>query len=118
MEEHDVKKAYEEGLAAQAKPADAAAARVLIAGPRRRASSLTHWYAVWTRSRHEQVVREQLERKHFEAFLPTITAVEPLEGSEEEDRLAAVPGLLLRSLRSRRHAADPEVRRRREHRLV
>ena len=31
------------------------------------------WYAIWTRSRHEQVVREQLERKKFEAFLPTIT---------------------------------------------
>ena len=30
------------------------------------------WYAVWTRSRHEQVVREQLERKGLEAFLPTI----------------------------------------------
>jgi transcription antitermination factor NusG len=32
-----------------------------------------HWFAIWTRSRHEQVVREQLERKKFEAFLPTIT---------------------------------------------
>ncbi len=31
------------------------------------------WYAVWTRSRHEQVVREQLERKQIEAFLPTVT---------------------------------------------
>jgi transcription termination/antitermination protein NusG len=31
------------------------------------------WYAVRTRSRHEQVVREQLERKQVEAFLPTIT---------------------------------------------
>ena len=30
------------------------------------------WYAIWTRSRHEQVVREQLERKQIEAFLPTI----------------------------------------------
>ena len=30
-------------------------------------------YAIWTRSRHEQVVREQLERRQFEAFLPTIT---------------------------------------------
>jgi transcription antitermination factor NusG len=30
------------------------------------------WYAVWTRSRHEQVVREQLERKGVEVFLPTI----------------------------------------------
>ena len=33
----------------------------------------TQWFAVWTRSRHEQVVREQLDRKRVEAFLPTIT---------------------------------------------
>jgi transcription termination/antitermination protein NusG len=32
----------------------------------------TGWYAIWTRSRHEQVVRQQLERKHVEAFLPTM----------------------------------------------
>ena len=31
------------------------------------------WYAIWTRSRHEQVVREQLEKKGMNAFLPTIT---------------------------------------------
>jgi transcriptional antiterminator NusG len=31
------------------------------------------WFAVWTRSRHEQVVREQLEKKQVEAFLPTVT---------------------------------------------
>jgi len=31
------------------------------------------WFAVWTRSRHEQVVRDQLERKGLEAFLPTVT---------------------------------------------
>ena len=30
------------------------------------------WYAIWTRSRHEQVVRDQLQRKGLEAFLPTI----------------------------------------------
>src|SRR3954468_11616019 len=36
-------------------------------------ATATQWFAVWTRSRHEQVVREQLERKQFEAFLPTIT---------------------------------------------
>jgi transcription termination/antitermination protein NusG len=30
------------------------------------------WYAIWTRSRHEQVVREQLEQKGYEAFLPTV----------------------------------------------
>ena len=32
-----------------------------------------HWFAIWTRSRHEQVVREQLEQKQITAFLPTIT---------------------------------------------
>ena len=31
------------------------------------------WYTIWTRSRHEQVVRDQLERKGYEAFLPTVT---------------------------------------------
>lgn len=31
------------------------------------------WFALWTRSRHEQVVREQLEQKGVEAFLPTVT---------------------------------------------
>jgi len=36
-------------------------------------SADVRWFAVWTRSRHEQVVREQLERKHIEAFLPTVT---------------------------------------------
>jgi transcriptional antiterminator NusG len=30
------------------------------------------WYAIWTRSRHEGVVRDQLEQKGIEAFLPTI----------------------------------------------
>jgi len=33
----------------------------------------TQWYAIWTRSRHEQLVREQLEQRKVEAFLPTIT---------------------------------------------
>jgi Transcription antiterminator len=33
----------------------------------------TRWYAVWTRSRHEQVVRTQLDEKHVTAFLPTMT---------------------------------------------
>jgi len=35
--------------------------------------SHSQWFAIWTRSRHEQVVREQLDQKHVEAFLPTIT---------------------------------------------
>lgn len=31
------------------------------------------WFALWTRSRHEQVVREQLEQKQIDTFLPTVT---------------------------------------------
>jgi transcription antitermination factor NusG len=32
-----------------------------------------HWFAIWTRSRHEQTVREELKLRGVEAFLPTIT---------------------------------------------
>ena len=31
------------------------------------------WFAVWTRSRAEKAVHQQLERKGLEVFLPTIT---------------------------------------------
>jgi len=33
----------------------------------------TPWFAVWTRSRAEKVVHDQLVRKEVEVFLPTIT---------------------------------------------
>jgi transcription termination/antitermination protein NusG len=36
-------------------------------------AAAARWFAIWTRSRHEQVVREQLEKKSVEAFLPTLT---------------------------------------------
>jgi transcriptional antiterminator NusG len=36
------------------------------------ADQSTAWYAIWTRSRHESVVREQLAQKGYEAFLPTM----------------------------------------------
>ncbi len=35
-------------------------------------SSAVQWFAIWTRSRHELIVRDQLVRKNIEAFLPTI----------------------------------------------
>jgi transcription termination/antitermination protein NusG len=31
------------------------------------------WFAIWTRSRHEKMVRDQLAQRHVEVFLPTIT---------------------------------------------
>ena len=30
------------------------------------------WFAIWTRARHEQVVRGQIETKGYDAFLPTL----------------------------------------------
>jgi transcriptional antiterminator NusG len=54
------------------------------------------WFAVWTRSRHEQVVRDQLERKRIDAFLPTITrwSIVSFEGKP-----APIPEYELESIR-------------------
>lgn len=43
-----------------------------IITPEARSQADSQWFAVWTRSRHEQVVREQLGRKLVDVFLPTI----------------------------------------------
>ncbi len=42
-------------------------------GPAPATDSEICWFALWTRSRHEQVVREQLQQKRIEVFLPTVT---------------------------------------------
>ncbi len=44
-----------------------------LARPEPKAGHALAWYAIWTRSRHEKIVSEQLDRKGVEAFLPTIT---------------------------------------------
>jgi transcription antitermination factor NusG len=31
------------------------------------------WFAIWTRSRHEKLVQEQLDGRNIEVFLPTVT---------------------------------------------
>ena len=33
----------------------------------------SQWFAVWTRSRHEKLVRDQLAERQVDVFLPTIT---------------------------------------------
>ena len=43
-----------------------------IPDPESQLTTTFQWFAIWTRSRHEQVVREQLERKKIDAFLPTM----------------------------------------------
>lgn len=36
-------------------------------------ASSAAWFALWTRSRHEQAVREELTRRQVDVFLPTVT---------------------------------------------
>ncbi len=45
---------------------------VQVPNPKSQITTESRWYAIWTRSRHEQTVREQLERKQIDAFLPTM----------------------------------------------
>jgi transcription antitermination factor NusG len=35
--------------------------------------STAQWFAIWTRSRHERTVHDQLAERGIEAFLPTVT---------------------------------------------
>ncbi|HSC28096.1 MAG TPA: UpxY family transcription antiterminator [Vicinamibacterales bacterium] len=37
------------------------------------ASGGAAWFAIWTRSRHEQVVRDHIARRGFDVFLPTVS---------------------------------------------
>ena len=75
------------------------------------------WFALWTRSRHEQVVREQLDQKHIEAFLPTVT-----RWSRWKDRKKKIDWppfrVLLCPLRSTRAPAGAQVHGRREHHFI
>lgn len=37
------------------------------------ATDSSDWFAIWTRSRHEQVVCDQLAKRQIDVFLPTVT---------------------------------------------
>ena len=64
--------------------------------------SETPWFAIWTRSRHEQVVREQLERKGLETFLPTITKWSRWKDRKKQIEWPLFPGYCF----ARFHAAE------------
>jgi transcription antitermination factor NusG len=50
------------------------------------------WYAIWTRSRAEKVVFDQLLRKDIEAFLPTIRRVSRWKDRKKELDWPLFPG--------------------------
>ena len=109
----ELKKAYDEGLKQQAERRRSRAPSTETDGMlRRRSGSRSGRGRATSRSSASSSSRSRSRRSCRRSPL------EPLEGSQEEDRLAAVSRLLLRALRSRRRAAGPEVHRRRQHRLV
>jgi transcription termination/antitermination protein NusG len=59
------------------------------------------WYAVWTHSHCEQVVHDQLVRKGFGAFLPTVDTWSRRRGVRRLVRAPLFPGYLFL-----RHAMD------------
>ena len=61
------------------------------------------WFAIWTRSRHEQVVREQLARKSYDVFLPTITRWSRWKDRKKKIDWPLFPGYCF----ARFNAADP-----------
>jgi transcription antitermination factor NusG len=57
-----------------------------------RLSPALQWFAIWTRSRHEQVVREQLDKKGYDVFLPTITRWSRWKDRKKKIDWALFPG--------------------------
>lgn len=51
-----------------------------------------HWYAVYTRSRHEKSVGEQLQQKEVETFLPLYETVRRWENGNHRVKLPLFPG--------------------------
>jgi len=59
------------------------------------ASSLeAHWYAVYTRSRHEKTVAQQLAHKSVEHFLPLYETIRKWKNGRSKVRLPLFPGYL------------------------
>lgn len=53
-----------------------------------------HWYAVYTRSRHEKTVAEQLLRKSVDHFLPLYETVRKWKNGRAKVHLPLFPGYL------------------------
>ena len=50
------------------------------------------WFALWTRSRHEQLVREQLAMKQIESFLPTMPSWRRWKDRKKKIEIPLFPG--------------------------
>ena len=67
------------------------AAEAALAGPCAKQSD-ARWYAVWTRSRHEKSVTDQLSHKDVETFLPLYSTVRRWKNGDHRIELPLFPG--------------------------
>ena len=51
-----------------------------------------HWFAIWTRSRHEKYVRDQLTGQGIEPLLPLVRRVKQWKDRKKEVELPLFPG--------------------------
>lgn len=56
------------------------------------AGAAERWYAIWTRSRHEQVVSQQLAEKQVTVFLPTVTRWSRWKDRKKQIQFPLFPG--------------------------
>jgi len=54
----------------------------------------TSWFAIWTRYRHEDLVKTQLEQKEFEVFLPKVQALSRRKDRRKMIQKPLFPGYL------------------------
>ena len=76
------------------------------------------WFAVWTRSRHERAVFEQLTERGIEAFLPTTPRWSRWKDRKKKIEWPLFPGYCFARFDAGRAPAGAEVRRRSLHRVV
>jgi transcription termination/antitermination protein NusG len=64
------------------------------------------WYAVYTRSRHEKVVAEELWQRQIEVFLPLRNVVSKWKDRRKEVQFPLFPGYLFVNADVRKHRLD------------
>jgi transcription elongation factor/antiterminator RfaH len=57
-----------------------------------------NWYALWVKSRHEFIARDELAQKGIEAFLPSVTKAQQWRDRKKNIEFPLFPGYLFVSL--------------------
>jgi transcription termination/antitermination protein NusG len=66
-----------------------------------------NWYALWVKSRHEFITRDELSRKGIETFLPSVTKIQQWRDRKKNVEFPLFPGYLFVSL----ERSSPEFQR-------